>query len=259
MFLLIVAAGLCLLTVAGLARGVAGNGRMVLEGFDGTGVMAAFVATAVGALFFGPVNALALVAALLLHEAGHYLGARICGRDEAPFRLIPAFGSFMPDDSDFARDSHRFFHVLMGAGISIAPMVLAIALALALRHEAPQLARFCRAFALSIAMVNGLNLMPFRPLDGGRCVEIAARTLSPVLPYICGGIAVAGLGLLALFTGMGGLFGFAGAGLLFLILRAPVRLDTEALSEGEARLAILAWASTLAAHLAGGMTVFQSV
>lgn len=258
MFLLIAAAGLCLLTLIGLSRGIVGGGRMILVGFDGVGVLAGFVVTVAAATVFGPINGLSLVVALLLHELGHYVGARLCGRTEAPFRLLPAFGSLRPDDSDFGHDGDRFFHALMGAGLSVGPMLLAVALWQVLQGIEPQAAGFFRALALSIALVNTLNLMPFQPLDGGRCIEIISRALSPSILYLATATAIAGLALMGYLASTVGALMFALAGLLFLILRSPERVGTVALSAREARLAFLAYAGTFGAHLTGGLLVLQA-
>jgi hypothetical protein len=257
MLFLVASAALCLLTMAGFARVLAGGGRMVLVGFDGLGVIAAFVVTVFAAMVFGPINGLSLVIALLIHEAGHWLGARACGRTEAPFRLLPAFGGMRPDDSDFGHDADRFFHALMGAGASVAPMLLAVALWLVLRDSAPGPAGFCRAMALSLSLVNALNLMPFRPLDGGRCIEAVSRALSPSILYLATATAVAALALTGVALGSWGAFAFAAAGVALLVLRSPERSGTVAMSAREAHLAFLAYLGTLGAHLAGGMAILQ--
>lgn len=259
MVFVIAAAGLCLLTLAGFSRALAGGGRVVLVGFDGVGVLAAFVVTVGAATVFGPINGLSLVIALLLHEAGHYVGARACGRTEAAFRLLPAFGGLRPDDSDFGHDADRFFHALMGAGGSVAPMLLSVALWLALRDIAPGPAGFCRALGLSLALVNALNLMPFRPLDGGLCIEVVSRSLSPSILYLATATAIAGLAFAGHAVGSWAALGFGCTGLALLVLHFPGRRGTVPMTAREAQLAFLAWAGTLAAHMTGGLIILQGV
>jgi hypothetical protein len=257
MFFVLAAAGLCLLTLVGFSRALAGSGRLVLVGFDGVGVLAAFVVTVGAATMFGPINGLSLVIALLIHEAGHFVGARACGRTEASFRLLPAFGGIRPDDEGFTHDAERFFHALMGAGGSVAPMLLSVALWLALRDVAPLTAEFMRALGLCLAMVNVLNLMPFRPLDGGLCIEVVSRTLSPAILYLATATAMVGLAFAGYAIGSWAALGFGCAGLILLLLHTPGRRATVAMTASQANLAFLAWAVTLAAHLAGGFAIVQ--
>lgn len=49
MLAFLLAAGLFLLAVAGLMRGVSAGGRLILIGFDGIGVLAGFIVTIVAA------------------------------------------------------------------------------------------------------------------------------------------------------------------------------------------------------------------
>jgi hypothetical protein len=258
MLLLFAAAGLCLLSLAGFARGLAGGGRIIFVGFDGVGVICAFVVTVFAGLFFGPLNGLSLVLALMLHEAGHLLGSRLCGRTEATFRLLPAFGGLVPDDRPFTHDCDRFFHALMGAGISIAPMLLAVAAGLQLRDQAPGLAAFLRAFALSVAVVNAVNLLPFRALDGGRCVAIVARVLSPVVVALAVAGAIVALAFCGTLTGATGLVALTSAGMMLVFLHRPRLESTKPMTPGEAQLGFLAYLGTLGAHLAGGLAVIQA-
>jgi hypothetical protein len=257
MVLVIAAAALCLLTLAGFSRALAGSGRLVLVGFDGVGVLAAFVVTVGASTVFGPLNGLSLVLALLIHEAGHFVGARACGVSDASFRLLPAFGGIRPENPGFDRDDERFFHALMGAGGSVAPMLLSVALWLALRETAPVAAEFFRALGLCLALVNTVNLLPFRPLDGGLCVEVISRSLSPVILYLATATAVAGLGVAGYVAGSWAALGFGAAGMGLLFLHAPGRRNTRPMRAGQARLAFLAWAGTLAAHATGALTILQ--
>jgi hypothetical protein len=255
MIALTLAAGLCLLAVAGLARGVSAGGRLVLIGFDGIGVLAGFVVTIIAAMAFGPINGLALVVALLLHEAGHVVAARLSGRQVVEFRLLPAFSGLRPEDTGLESDLERFFHALMGAGASVAPMALAVTLSLALGGTAPEVAGFFRALAISLAVVNVISLMPFHPLDGGRCVELVARALSPALLYLVTATAVAALTFAGFLAGAMALLVFAAAGLMLLVIRPQLGWSGAVMSGREASLAFACYTATLAAHLAGGWLI----
>jgi Zn-dependent protease len=204
----------------------------------------------------GPLNGLSLVAALLLHEAGHWLGLRIIGRKDAVFRLLPLLepGTGQP----FARDAEAVFHALTGPAFSVAPMVLALALALSLQTQAPALAGFCAALTLSLGLLNAINLLPFHLLDGGRTIEAVARVLSPAVLYLSGASAVSGLALTGFFTGLSWTYAVAVLGLAGLALRQRTT-DRSALAPREAGLAFTAWASLLAAHLSGVTLLLSSL
>lgn len=250
MIALSVAAGLCLLTVGGLVWQAAAGGRLVLSGFDGFGVLAGFVAAVIAATAFGPLNGLSLVVALMLHEAGHVVGAWLAGRQVAEFRLLHAFTGLRPDDAGLERDIDRFMHALMGAGLSVAPMALAVTLALALAGTPT--AGFFTALAISLALVNTVNLMPFHPLDGGRCIEMVARALSPAVLHLATATGVAAMFLAGYLAGIVALLALAAAAVVALLLRAPIEWRGAPMTQRQAGLAFAAYLTTLAAHLAGG-------
>jgi hypothetical protein len=147
----------------------------------------------------------------------------------------------------------------MGAGFSVAPMTLAASLALMLPDTAPAAADFFRALAISLALVNAVNLMPFQPLDGGFCMELVARSLSPAVLYLSVATAVAGLTVAGYFAGGVVLLCFAAAGVVALALRPRIGWSGRPLSSGEAALAFLAFSATLAAHLVGGWLMLGSI
>lgn len=255
MLLVLGAAALCLLSLAVLRQGFLAGGPLLFRGFNGRGVIAAFVLTVGAAALMGPVNGLSLVLALLLHEAGHWLGLRIIGRPDAEFRLLPLLES--DDRQPFLRDDEAVFHALTGSAISVAPMVLALTLAISVQHTAPALAGFCTALTLSLGVLNALNLLPFRLLDGGCAVEAAARVLSPSVLYLAGASAIAGLALTGYVTGLVWTYAVAALGLAGMALRPPVS-HRKPLVPREAGLAFTAWAALLASHLSGVTLVLAS-
>ena len=248
MLLLICALALCLTSVAGLRRGFAVAGPIATQGFDGIGVLTGFVVTCAAAMVVGPLNGLALLVALMLHELGHWLALQIIGHAAPVLRFLPALGT---REAEFDRDIDRLFHALMGPGLSVAPMVLAVALAPVVPAA---WAEFCRALALSFALVGCISLLPFRRCDGGVAVQAVARALSPSVIYLAGASGIAGLTLFGLSTGLVWTYVVAGLGLAGLILR-PTPTAAQPMAEGPARLGFLAWAACFGAHVAGGAAV----
>jgi hypothetical protein len=134
-------------------------------------------------------------------------------------------------------------------------MAVAVTLTLALAGMAPETAAFFRALAISLAVVSVVSLMPFHPLDGGRCVELVARPLSPALLYLVTATAVAGLTLAGFLAGAMALLVFAAAGLMLLVIRPRLAWTGAAMTGPEASLAFACYCATLAAHLAGGWLI----
>ena len=241
MYVTIFAAALCLASVVGVRQAWRAGGPVNLHGFNGTGAIAAFLLSVAAATFVGPVNGLALVIALTLHETGHWTAMRLLGRDDGELRLLPRLRGAEPE---FADDAGAVLHALMGPALSIGPMVLAVALSRVLPE--PE-AGFCRALVLAFCLVNGLSLLPFRGLDGGRPVAAAARVLSPSLLYLSAAGGIATLTVLGAATGLVWAFVLAGLGVLSLIL-IPRAGSLPPLAEDEARLAFCTWMASFATY-----------
>lgn len=242
------AGALCLLSLAVLRQGFMASGPVLLQGFNGRGIVVLFVLTLGAAALVGPLNGLGLVVAILLHEAGHWLGLRIIGREDAVFRLLPVLepGSRQP----FARDAETVFHALAGPAFSVAPMALSLALALSLGTVAPAAAEFCAALTLALALLNAVNLLPLSRLDGGSTIAAVARALSPPVHTLALASALAALALTGFATGLHWIWAIALLGALGLALR-PRPSGSKALNPREAGLAFAAWGALVSAHLSG--------
>ncbi|MCX7646198.1 MAG: hypothetical protein N2Z62_13020 [Rhodobacteraceae bacterium] len=243
--------GYVALTLAALRGGLSGAGRLAVVGFDtpclalGGGVVLA------AAALFGPAAALALVIAAAIHEFGHVAAHRAIGHDDARFRLVPLPGGPAVSDRVPARQAEDFFVALLGAGVSVAPMVLAHALAGLLAPARPGAAELLRLLAAAIACFNLVSLLPFRPFDGGRCARLLADTFFPpaaAMVAVAAGVALAVLAVHAqsyvlLLLALVALQGLLHTG-------RPVAAQAP-MTPGEGALAAGAWAFTAAAHLAG--------
>lgn len=247
MLMVLSAAGLCLVSYVGLLNGVLAGGRVTTEGFHGQNVLLGFALAVPAAGVFGPLNGLSLILALLLHEAGHWGALRILGRDDAPFRLFPAPQGGPAGGLRY--DAERVFHALMGPGVSLGPMVLSLALARMLSDAAPAASMFFVALTVSLCVLNLVNLMPFRLLDGGITAAALSRLGGPTIIYLSIAAAVAGLAALGQRVGLGTgylLPALALAGLLF----RPRPSGAHKLSGREARFSFAAWVSLIGAYLA---------
>jgi Zn-dependent protease len=135
--------------------------------------MIAFAATAV---FFPTwIWILWLIPFLLLHELGHFATLRLFGHSDATIRFVPFMGAATLTTTQFRKLSHEMIVLLAGP---VPGIVLALALF--------QLTDFAHAsytvgIAITLVTLNGLNLLPAYPLDGGRIVHALVSAGRPAV------------------------------------------------------------------------------
>lgn len=130
-----------------------------------------------------------LLLILLIHEAGHALAMRWVGLPVQGIYFIPFLGGVAVAAARHRSEAERGFVALMGPGVSLVATGLFV---LAAWWTDEQAFRF---LALISAMLNGLNLAPVLPLDGGHVLDSALSDLDPEF--------VAIVNVLALFAGAG--------------------------------------------------------
>ncbi len=143
---------------------------------------------------FGMQDAALLIALILVHEVGHAVAMWWVGMPVKGIYFIPFMGGVAVSAGRYHNEGERGFVSLMGPGFS----VLSTALLFAMSQNEPQ-SVFLQATIMS-AFLNGFNLLPVLPLDGG---HIAQSLLSRVSPRFV--------------TGFNGLTLLAGAGLAVAI------------------------------------------
>ena len=126
---------------------------------------------------------IAIVVAAFIHEMGHYIAVRCCGRKISKFK-IGLTGALL-ETGDLSA-GQEFLCTLAGPLAGLLPMLV--------MQWVPRVA-FC-------ALIQSLfNLLPIYPLDGGRCLRCLARLLS--LPEKCctilGYLVLCALTLLAIY------------------------------------------------------------
>lgn len=250
MIFFISASILCAATVCALCPRPAFGPAITLSGFDGIGVLVGFVAFVLAATVLGPVFGISVLITLLLHELGHVIGHQILGHRNTRFRLIPQLSAAPISDDPHDSDGQVLFVALMGPGFCLAPMVLAHLGSIWLAPSNPEVAASFQIFAITCGTVNFISLMPFWPLDGGRCARIAAASIWPAFAPAITVFMASALAAAALRTGSLALLVVAGIGLHSLMRgsrtkRHPLHPDTGV-------VALAAYAFTLAAHFSGG-------
>ncbi|WP_423415744.1 site-2 protease family protein [Hyphomicrobium sp. B1] len=154
-----------------------------------------------GALTFASFSALfdmstavILLLVVLLHELGHVLAMRWVGIPVRGIYFIPFFGGVAVGEGFGKSEAVRGFVALMGPAGSM--LTTGIFFWLSLQNDDP----FLADLVLLSAVVNGLNLLPILPLDGGRILQALTSRLSPRgARAIHGALLLVGVGLAAWF------------------------------------------------------------
>ncbi|MFN0190584.1 MAG: metalloprotease [Aestuariivirga sp.] len=145
-------------------------------------IVTGVVTFATFAFAFGPVVAVLLGVALLIHEFGHLLAYRLIGQPWGRLVFLPFLGAVAVPRIGFTGQGQLVFAALMGPGFSVA---IAAAAAVYVHAGLPA-GEIAVAAGLVACALNLFNLLPVEPLDGG----IALRS---VLARIAGKYARFGL------------------------------------------------------------------
>lgn len=177
---LAIAGLLCFMATRTFQGSLSADGQSIsLPDFDKDalklGVLAALLALYLLDLNYG----LALITAVIIHEFGHVAAHRFAGHRDARFRLLPLFARRSISNQLPRSQESDFFISIMGAGISIAPMVTALVLAALTKDVLPAVSEHFRIFGSTMAALNFINLLPLWPLDGGRCLRMICQSLIP--------------------------------------------------------------------------------
>lgn len=252
MIALLAGVAFCGLTLYALRGGMADRHGLTLAGFEPQSIVMGGLAVVAAGLFLGPLYGLALVLAVMIHEFGHVAAYRVIGHHDARFRLVPLFGGVAISDQLPASQDKDFFVSLMGPGISVAPMVLGYGLSGVLYDAWPLGSDFFYAFAGLTAALNFFNLLPFWPLDGGKCLRGIAYAFWPGLARVLTVAMSAGLAAAAVAMQSLVLLVFALLGAQSLIHAEAISSVQRPMGRWQAVLAAGAYLFTAAAHLAGG-------
>ncbi len=175
------------------AEARAGRGR---NGADQvrTAVLTGALTFASFAAIFDMSIAIMLVIVVLLHEIGHVVAMRSVGIPVRGIYFIPFFGGVAVGDGFGKSEAVRGFVALMGPAASM--LTTGLFVWLSLQAEDP----FLSDLALMSAAVNGLNLLPILPLDGGRVLQALTARLPPrASRAIHGATLLFGLGIAVVF------------------------------------------------------------
>lgn len=118
-----------------------------------------------GLVAWSPAEVVLLVIVLFVHESGHYLAMRLFGYRDVKMFFIPLFGAAASGHGDNAPGSQRTLVALAGP---IPGILLGVALAsVYLVTGRPLVGDVAKMFLF----LNGFNLLPVLPLDGGHVMQ----------------------------------------------------------------------------------------
>lgn len=217
------------------------------------------LAIIVAIYFYGWTFGVALILAVIIHEYGHVVAYRVCGHDDARFRLIPILGGIAISNRLPATQGAAFFIAIMGPAINLAPMTLAFALSNLIFEHSPLIATFLFVFGMVLASFNFFNLLPFWPLDGGRMAQMLCQTYMPWATRQVS-IAMTLIGAaLALFTGSYFLLFFILISWGGLMQSEQVLGIQRPMTLGHASIGLAAYAFTAASFFIGGSFLLKGL
>ncbi|WP_213547030.1 metalloprotease [Vannielia litorea] len=257
MTLLLFALALCAFTAFSLRGGLVAPRGMVVHSLDTNGILMGLAAFGLAAWFFGPLYGIALTLSVVVHEFGHVAAYRVAGHADARFRLVPLMGGVAISNRLPDTQAESFFITLMGPGICIAPMVLGFAISEVFAWRAPEIAHAAWVFAIVTGALNFFNLLPFWPLDGGRCVKILAQTFWPPLGRVVAMGMSAAFAATALWMQSTVLFFFALMSAQSLFSEHDEANYQRPMTRAQGALAAAAYLFTTAAHLWGGWALLD--
>jgi Zn-dependent protease len=111
-----------------------------------------------------------LIGVLLFHEMGHYIGMRIFGYRNVKMFFIPFFGAAVSGQRTNAKSYQEAIVTLLGPlpGLCLSILLLGVAVVPGIGDEVRHYLLWAAAL---LGLINGFNLLPVFPLDGGRLLN----------------------------------------------------------------------------------------
>lgn len=141
---------------------------------------------------FGPSAAAMLIFLILIHELGHVAAMRMAGIPVKGLYFVPFFGGVAVSADRYRSEAERGFVALMGPGMSMATTALFVFL------SGQGNDTWMKELALMSAAVNGFNLIPVMPLDGGHVAHALLSRYPPAAARVFHMAALLAGGALAL-------------------------------------------------------------
>src|SRR5439155_19114164 len=169
-----------------------------------------------------------LIGVLFFHGLGHYAGMLLFNYQDVQMFFIPLFGAAVRGRTRSVEGYKEAIVLLLGP---LPGILLGAVLGIIARFYDHEL---LSSAAMLLLVINGFNLLPFMPLDGGRLLHLILFSRQPYLEAVfrvlTGGLlALCGLALRGWMLGMAGLAIVIGTPHVFRLsrlarlLRGPLR------------------------------------
>lgn len=145
-----------------------------------------------GAAWWGVDTVLHIAAAVALHELGHVFAMRLCGYKNVRMLFVPLFGGLATGEPRELDATRNTIVALAGPVVGLLTAVAAGFAAVLL--PAPEV---WLNYAMIALFLNGFNLLPLYPLDGGQVANETLFSRFPGVELVFRLAAIAGLGWLA--------------------------------------------------------------
>ncbi|MFZ6734607.1 site-2 protease family protein [Undibacterium sp. Ji42W] len=168
--------------------------------YQSTGfVLSALAFVALGTWWWGITGALLIGGVIALHEGGHWLAMKLAGFRDVQVFFVPGMGGMTSGEK---HEAAPFTHMLVYLAGPMPGLLLSLA-SIALVVKEPTILNtvwgpYLTMAALASLLVNGFNLLPVLPLDGGRVIELLVMARLPWLRFLfslCSGAAMLAYGL----------------------------------------------------------------
>ena len=149
--------------------------------------LTAVLSFAAMALLWNIYVAVVILAVITFHEGGHAIAMRLFGYRDVHVFFVPLLGAVTVGQPAVTTVRDRLAVLMAGPlpGLWLGVLLLAL-------DQSYNQFKLLRLPALALLLINGLNLLPFTPLDGGRMLESLVRPESVWRP-IFHGVSIAGL------------------------------------------------------------------
>lgn len=163
-----------------------------------------FILTFILSMLFGLIlldlNMLIIITlVVLLHELGHFLAMRCLGYQNTNIYLIPLLGGIATGRQQQINENHETWVLLAGplpGFILGVGAIVGLAVSGYAEWAKDMMNRDFLKFLLTLIAINGLNLLPIQPLDGGKLFSILLKDKTSSigkwisLPFSLIGIAI---------------------------------------------------------------------
>jgi len=154
-------------------------------------VLSLIVFVGTGLVDKSPNTIITIITIIFIHEFGHWLGMVMFGYRDVRMFFIPFFGAAVSGKSGNVSGGRRAVVLLLGPcpGIILGTISLFLYLN---NHE-----QLFLTYGTGSLFINGFNLIPLSPLDGGRLLEIVLFSRNAKIEAAFRLVAALGLGCIA--------------------------------------------------------------